>query len=377
MPPRIIMLHTLFMIMISSLTIQLLLSSSSIPTVYYCNAFTTTSNYKAVRRGIVQSSVVPRRTPPYLLYPYSHNNNENSVGTTTKLSLSSSLTRRRSYHLPKDSDYETTRFRHVQQHRNTYHIPRFIQPLTTSVSSNDESNQSSKGILQYIAMKVQMAGKKFQARPMTYLIIPCIAALVGYITNWLAVKMIFYPINFWGIPIWRRSEIPLGLIGWQGIVPCKTQAMTIAVVDMVTTQLLTVSEAFSRIDPSIAATILAPELPKIMNDICHEMIEFRWITKLPKALSTITQPVVHQMNIQFLQQLVKGMQANANKIFNIQNCVVNQMMLDRSKLGELFQSVATAELQFLTNSGLWFGFLLGIIQLIIALFWDNPWSLSM
>jgi uncharacterized membrane protein YheB (UPF0754 family) len=33
-------------------------------------------------------------------------------------------------------------------------------------------------------------------------------------------------------------------------------------------------------------------------------------------------------------------------------------------------------LDFLTNSGLWFGFLLGIIQMVVALFWDNPWSLS-
>ena len=31
---------------------------------------------------------------------------------------------------------------------------------------------------------------------------------------------------------------------------------------------------------------------------------------------------------------------------------------------------------FPTNSGLWFGFLLGLIQMGVALFWDNPWSLS-
>jgi hypothetical protein len=30
----------------------------------------------------------------------------------------------------------------------------------------------------------------------------------------------------------------------------------------------------------------------------------------------------------------------------------------------------------LTNSGLWFGFLLGLIQMAVALLWENPWSLS-
>ena len=42
----------------------------------------------------------------------------------------------------------------------------------------------------------------------------CRAAQAGF----PAVQMIFYPIQFRGIPIWRRHEVPLGLIGWQGIV---------------------------------------------------------------------------------------------------------------------------------------------------------------
>jgi hypothetical protein len=62
------------------------------------------------------------------------------------------------------------------------------------------------------------AGDKFKARPGTYLLIPCVAAIVGWFTNWLAVQMIFYPIKFRGIPLWVRDEIPLGLLGWQGIV---------------------------------------------------------------------------------------------------------------------------------------------------------------
>ena len=62
------------------------------------------------------------------------------------------------------------------------------------------------------------AAAKFKARPGTYLIIPCIAAIVGWFTNWLAVQMIFYPIHFRGIPLYIREEVPLGFLGWQGIV---------------------------------------------------------------------------------------------------------------------------------------------------------------
>jgi hypothetical protein len=72
----------------------------------------------------------------------------------------------------------------------------------------------------------QHAVRKFKARPGTYLLIPCVAAVVGWFTNWLAVQMIFYPIQFRGIPLKRWEEVPLGLFGWQGIVPCKTRPMT-------------------------------------------------------------------------------------------------------------------------------------------------------
>lgn len=79
---------------------------------------------------------------------------------------------------------------------------------------------------------IARAIQKFRDRPGTHLMIPLIAAFVGWFTNWLAVQMIFYPIEFRGIPLYRRPEVPLGLLGWQGIIPCKTRPMTQVMVHM-------------------------------------------------------------------------------------------------------------------------------------------------
>jgi hypothetical protein len=49
------------------------------------------------------------------------------------------------------------------------------------------------------------------------------------------------------------------------------------------------------------------------------------------------------------------------------------MMADRSLLGKLFQISGKDELIFLVDSGLWFGFILGMIQLTVMLYWNNPW----
>lgn len=58
----------------------------------------------------------------------------------------------------------------------------------------------------------------------------------------LAVEMIFHPLVWRGIPLKIIEGQPLGLIGWQGIVPAKAGVMAERMVDMVTTQLVDVEE---------------------------------------------------------------------------------------------------------------------------------------
>jgi uncharacterized membrane protein YheB (UPF0754 family) len=209
--------------------------------------------------------------------------------------------------------------------------------------------------------------------------IPIIAAMVGWFTNYLAVQMIFYPIKFRGIPMWTRPEVPLGFLGWQGIVPCKTKTMSIAMVEMVTEQLLTVSEAFGRLDPRKMAQLLAPRVPQIGMEVI-EGIAPKSLSSLPvalwRSLSERHRYLMDMVSVPFLTRMIRDMQGNIDTIFSLESCVVNQMVLDRAKLGELFQKVGGVELDFLTNSGLWFGFMLGLIQMAVALVWDNPWSLS-
>ena len=50
------------------------------------------------------------------------------------------------------------------------------------------------------------------------LTIPLVTAVVTWGHVWMALKMLFYPIHFWGI---RIPNLPYGIkgLGWQGIVP--------------------------------------------------------------------------------------------------------------------------------------------------------------
>uniref|UniRef100_A0A7S4I8T5 DUF445 domain-containing protein n=1 Tax=Odontella aurita TaxID=265563 RepID=A0A7S4I8T5_9STRA len=251
--------------------------------------------------------------------------------------------------------------------------------LTTQVNGGEDGSEDKHNLRSRISAPFKKAAIKFRARPGTYLLIPFIAAFVGWFTNWLAVQMIFYPVEYRGINIYRRPEVPLGFLGWQGIVPCKTRKMSESMVHMVTTQLLDVQEVFRRLDPRKVADLLAPEVPKLGQGVLDDIVP-AWLAGIPRAvlvgLPSQTQMFLDDMNHKFLRGFTIAMQDNIESLLSVRNCVVDQMMADRSLLGMLFRKCGQKELDFLTNSGLWFGFLLGLIQMVVALFWDNPWSLS-
>lgn len=254
--------------------------------------------------------------------------------------------------------------------------------LTTKADASGDDGAKARRTLRAPAF-LRAAAAKFRARPVAYLLIPVVAAFVGWVTNYLAVQMIFYPVEFRGVPLWRRKEVPLGLLGWQGIVPCKTRTMSQTMVDMVTTQLLDIEQVFRNLDPNVVAEKLGPEVPKLLESIGHEVVPFVSEARLHRLSRALFLSLPGRAiagaagaNRRFLRDLTVSMQGNICSLLNTNHCVIDQMMQDRTLLGQLFTKCAQQELDFLTNSGLWFGFLLGLIQLVVALFWESPWALS-
>ena len=190
--------------------------------------------------------------------------------------------------------------------------------------------------------------------PRQYLTIPVVAALVGYVTNYVGVKMLFYPINWTGIPLLRfGEEQPFGLLGWQGIVPCKRYVMSNRMVEVTINQLLNVKEVFSRLSPK--------ELAKILQNDVKSSILWGWLPS----------PIVNL----FLRRTSKDMLRNIDGIVDIKSLVVDGLCDDKRVLSNMFQIVAKLELDFLVNSGFVFGFLLGLLQMVQWMLYPANWTL--
>lgn len=179
---------------------------------------------------------------------------------------------------------------------------------------------------------------KLKAKPLEFVSIPIVAALVGYVTNWVGVKMLFYPIQWMGIPIYRLPNQPLGLIGWQGIVPAKREAMAAKLVEVTISKLLKVSEVFAQLDPKIISTLMLPTLsPVVLGGI-------------------VPKPIVKH----FLTSSSKDLLRHIESLVDIRALVIAGLTTNPRTLGQFFQKVGRKELSFLVESGFGFGFLLGL-----------------
>jgi len=216
---------------------------------------------------------------------------------------------------------------------------------------------------------------RFKENPWQYLSIPIVAATVGYITNYLGVMMLFYPIQWrgrfntldhhptcnliihhhptLGIPLYRWSNQPFGLLGWQGVVPTKRFKMASTMVDVTISRLLKVSEVFGRLESKKLAAILSSTVKDV---VCRGLLPI---------------PILKF----FLDRVASDIIANIESIFNIKDFVVRGMTANPRVLGDFFQRVGSQELSFLVSSGTYFGFMLGIIQMLQWVIYPANWTL--
>jgi len=200
-------------------------------------------------------------------------------------------------------------------------------------------------------------------------LIPIVAALTGWGTNWLAVKMTFWPLDFVGIP---------PLLGWQGIIPRNARKMASIATDSSITRIGTLSDVVRQMEPdAIAAHVLRAadeHLPDLVADMAQRQAPRVW-ANLPEP---IRHAVIERARAKLptvVDNLVADMTANIEQILDMRLMVVERLSSDRRLLNRIFLEAGAKEFRFLVNSGLWFGGLLGIIQMILWIVWPSPWIL--
>jgi len=202
-----------------------------------------------------------------------------------------------------------------------------------------------------------------------YVSIPVVAALIGWITNWLAIRMTFYPLEFIGIrPFW----------GWQGIIPSKARKMAAKSVDATISRIGTVREIFQQIDPRVLAAYIIETYDPRVEEYVDELMLREYPTfweNLPVSARNMVYERVRKATPQLVDNLVADVSANIEDLLDIKAMVVDQLSRDKRLLNRIFLECGEQEFRFIINSGLYFGFLFGLFQMAGWFFYRDWWVL--
>ncbi|MBK7299032.1 MAG: DUF445 family protein [Moraxellaceae bacterium] len=212
----------------------------------------------------------------------------------------------------------------------------------------------------------------FQANMWLYISIPFISGIIGYVTKVVAIKMMFAPMDFLGFKI---GPIP---IGWQGIVPRKAEKMATISVDLMTSRLINANEVFARLDPNRIAKEIEVPMTAAAEEITRAVAQ-QYQPGLWEAMPEFArQKIIKKMQAEaplVVANIMREIQGNVEKYFDIKHMVISNLLKDRAMLNEIFQKVGRQEFKFFSNAGFYFGFGIGLIQMVCWLFFKQPWML--
>ena len=223
-----------------------------------------------------------------------------------------------------------------------------------------------------------MGGVELQYEWWEYFLIPWIAGAVGYITNVIALRMTFYPIDFVGCELWRYGDEPWGLFGWQGIVPSTAAKMAGISMELFTKKLLSISEIFHRIDPAKFSEVMADPtllmMDQIINEVAVEYMPTVW-TKLPKEVKDDVVVTMDSERHSFMAEFIQDVEDHIEDVVDVKHMAVEACVANRALIVQVFLECGEQEFKFIRRSGFYFGFLFGILQMTIWFFYDAAWIL--
>jgi len=223
-------------------------------------------------------------------------------------------------------------------------------------------------------------------------LIPPITGIIGYITNWVAIRLMFQPIEFWGVkvpgmdqlaPMMPRKiqQIPgvlEGMLGWQGIVPSRAAKMGSIAYDNSVEKVASQREFYERLDPDEVSKYVVTESRENVHALIDDILQREYPEIWNEAPAAVKQMIHRRIDTQLPEvanRLFKKTGENIDDLMSVKMMVINHLEANPKLLNEMFLEVGDKELKFLVNSGFIFGTLLGCFSVPLFVYVDRWWIL--
>ncbi|HHY90169.1 MAG TPA: DUF445 family protein [Clostridiales bacterium] len=192
------------------------------------------------------------------------------------------------------------------------------------------------------------------------MILACVGAAIGWITNVLAIKFIFRPLQ----PI----QIPILNIRIQGLIPKRQAELAKSIGQIVESELISMEEILYSftVDESKQSILLG--IKEKIKDIVERKLPFFIPASLKKLIYEYIEDILEEEAEQGFEEFAKKMMTQmkeSQKIAQMIEQKINGFQLD--KLESLVLLVAKKELKHIEILGGVLGFFIGLAQGLIVL----------
>ncbi len=194
---------------------------------------------------------------------------------------------------------------------------------------------------------------------LTWIIIPLIGGLIGYITNYIAIKMLFYPYQ------------PFFIFGFncQGVFPKRQRLFAKKLGQLVANELLSMDE----LSDKLAEKLQDDEFIHFLEERIYETISNKLLNNYPmlqlflnaEMLASITSLFREDIQ-QILEHLSVRLKENLLKEIDIAVLVEEKVAnFSVERLESIIFGVMKEEFRFIEISGAGLGFLIGLMQVLV------------
>jgi uncharacterized membrane protein YheB (UPF0754 family) len=189
--------------------------------------------------------------------------------------------------------------------------------------------------------------------------LPIIAAITGWITNYLAIKMLFHP----------KKKTKIIFFSIQGIFPKRQHLLAERLGRIVSKELF----SFKDIKDRFTSTSTAIEINKVLDEKLEDFLDVKLKSSMPMLAMFLNKDskakIKDTLHLEFqniLPDILNKYSDKLEKDINIEEIVAQKVSTFSSdKLEQILFSIMKKEFKLIEILGGVLGFIIGIIQLLI------------
>ncbi|MAJ28382.1 hypothetical protein CBD41_03040 [bacterium TMED181] len=196
-----------------------------------------------------------------------------------------------------------------------------------------------------------------------WIVFPLVGALIGYATNWLAVKMLFRPRQPWGA----------GVLKFQGVVPRRQEALADSISETVQDELISPEDVAELVQKIATSEDVRQKLQSKVDALIAEQLQSLgpMASFLPGDLVDRIKLRIEQEIFSFVEEMGHDLHGVLGSKLDVKGKVRERIMnFELDQMEQLVLKVARKELRHIEILGGFLGLAVGLVEAGLLQLWN-------